>query len=78
MAEIGKRLGRKALAEVARVAKPDTILEWPRSSMDPNTGAILVGRPSSRNWKHLIVHGMGNKEIANRLDIAEDTVKSHV
>ena len=26
LAEIGKRLGRKALAEVARVAKPDTIL----------------------------------------------------
>ena len=30
LAEIGKRLGRKALAEVARVAKPDTILEWYR------------------------------------------------
>ena len=27
-AEIGKRLGRKALAEVACVAKPDTILAW--------------------------------------------------
>ena len=26
LAEIGKRLGRKALKEVARVAKPDTIL----------------------------------------------------
>jgi hypothetical protein len=30
LAEIGKRLGRKALAEAARVAKPDTILEWYR------------------------------------------------
>ena len=28
LAEIGKRLGRKALREVARVAKPDTILAW--------------------------------------------------
>ena len=28
MAEIGKRLGRKALAQVASVAKPDTILAW--------------------------------------------------
>jgi len=28
LAEIGKRLGRKALREVARVARPDTILMW--------------------------------------------------
>ena len=28
LAEIGRRLGRKALAEVACVAKPDTILAW--------------------------------------------------
>ena len=30
LAEIGKRLGRKALAEVACVARPDTILGWYR------------------------------------------------
>jgi hypothetical protein len=30
LAEIGKRLGRKALARVASVAKPDTILAWYR------------------------------------------------
>ena len=30
LAEIGKRLGRKALAEVTCVAKPDTILAWYR------------------------------------------------
>jgi hypothetical protein len=28
LAEIGKRLGRKALKDVACVAKPDTILAW--------------------------------------------------
>jgi putative transposase len=28
LAEIGKRLGQKALREVACVAKPDTILGW--------------------------------------------------
>ena len=28
LAEIGKRLGRKALAEVSIVAKPETILAW--------------------------------------------------
>src|SRR5918993_6006996 len=30
LAEIGKRLGRKALRNVACVAKPDTILAWYR------------------------------------------------
>jgi len=30
LAEIGKRLGRKGLLEVARIAKPDTILAWYR------------------------------------------------
>jgi putative transposase len=30
LAEIGKRLGRKALRDVACVAKPDTILGWYR------------------------------------------------
>jgi len=30
LAEIGEQLGRKALAEVACVAKPDTILAWYR------------------------------------------------
>src|SRR6516165_6832627 len=28
LAEIAKRLGRKALKDIARVAKPDTILDW--------------------------------------------------
>lgn len=30
LAEIGKRLGRKALRDIAYVAKPDTILAWYR------------------------------------------------
>src|SRR3954452_21059942 len=30
LAEIGKRLGRKALAEVSVVARPETILAWYR------------------------------------------------
>src|SRR5271167_2417664 len=30
LAQIGKRLGRKALREVACIAKPDTILAWYR------------------------------------------------
>ena len=31
LAEIAKRVGRKALTQIARVAKPDTILAWYRS-----------------------------------------------
>jgi hypothetical protein len=30
LAEIAKRLGHKALKDIARVAKPDTILDWYR------------------------------------------------
>ena len=30
MAEIAKRVGRKALKDIARVAKSDTILDWYR------------------------------------------------
>ena len=30
LAEIGKRLGRKALAEIASIVTPDTILGWYR------------------------------------------------
>jgi len=30
LAEIGKRLGKKALEEVATIVKPDTILAWHR------------------------------------------------
>jgi putative transposase len=33
-AEIGQRLGKKALEEIATVAKPDTILEWHRMCAD--------------------------------------------
>src|SRR6266436_6888778 len=30
LAQIGKRLGRKALAEVAQIVRPETILAWHR------------------------------------------------
>jgi putative transposase len=49
LAEIGKRLGRKTLAEVARVAKPDTILAWYRrliaSKFDGSKHRSYPGRP---------------------------------
>ena len=49
LAEIAKRLGRKALADVARVAKPDTLLAWYRKRIaqkfDGSKRRGSVGRP---------------------------------
>jgi transposase InsO family protein len=49
LAEIGKRLGRKALAQVACVAKPDTILAWHRrliaQKFDGSKRRSYPGRP---------------------------------
>ena len=50
LAEIGKRLGRKALREVACVAKPDTILAWYRrlvaKKFDGSKHRQYPGRPA--------------------------------
>src|ERR1017187_2552511 len=56
LAEIGKRLGRKALHEVACVAKPDTILPWYRRLVaekfgGSNTGSIQAAPWFNRKWK---------------------------
>ncbi len=49
LAEIGKRVGRKALAQVACVAKPDTILGWYRglvaAKFDGSRYRSYPGRP---------------------------------
>jgi putative transposase len=49
LAEIGKRLGRKALQKVASVAQPDTILAWYRrliaQKFDGSKQRPSVGRP---------------------------------
>src|SRR5499427_979647 len=49
LAEIAKRLGRKALKEVARVAKPDTLLAWDRrlvaQKFDGSRHRAYPGRP---------------------------------
>ena len=49
LAEIGKRLGRKALAQLACVAKPDTILAWYRrliaQKFDGSKHRRYPGRP---------------------------------
>src|ERR1700758_1297136 len=49
LAAIGKRLGRKALAQVACVAKPDTVLGWYRKliaqKFDGSKHRNYPGRP---------------------------------
>jgi putative transposase len=49
LAEIAKRLGRKALKDIARVAKPDTILDWYRrlvaQKFDGSRRRVYPGRP---------------------------------
>jgi hypothetical protein len=49
LAELGQKLGRQALAEIATVAKADTILAWPRKfvnqTVDTSTPYKSVGRP---------------------------------
>jgi putative transposase len=49
LAEIGKKLGKKALAEVAHVVKPDTILAWHRQlvaqKFDGSQQRTTLGRP---------------------------------
>src|SRR5919107_2930848 len=60
LAEIGKRLGRKALKDIACVAKPDTILAWYRrliaKKFDGSKFRTYPGRPRiSREVTDLIV-----------------------
>ena len=60
LAEICKRLGRKALKHVARVAKPDTILAWYRrliaEKFDGSKHRTYPGRPRvGRDVSDLIV-----------------------
>ena len=49
LAEIGQKLGRQALAEVATIVKPDTILAWHRrlvaKKFDGSTRRKAPGRP---------------------------------
>jgi hypothetical protein len=60
LAEIGHRLGRRLLAEVANVARPDTILAWYRKliarKFDGSKARLSIGRPRiSREVEQLIV-----------------------
>jgi putative transposase len=60
LAEIGQQLGRKALAEIATIAQPDTILAWhrklvvqPYDGIQPRTS---IGRPRiDKELENLVV-----------------------
>jgi hypothetical protein len=56
LAGIAKRLGRKALKDIARVAKPDTVLDWYRRLVaqkfdGPGIVPIPVALGSQRRWR---------------------------
>ena len=60
LAEIGKKLGKQALAEVAKAAKPDTILGWHRKlvaqKFDGSDQRKALGRPRvSKEVEDLVV-----------------------
>jgi putative transposase len=78
LAEIGKRLGRRALAQVACVAKPETILAWYRrliaQKLDGSKKRSYPGRPRiDREMEALVVQmarensGWGYDRIAGAL-----------
>jgi putative transposase len=51
LAEIGKRLGRKALKRVARVAKPDAILAWYRRLIAQKFDGSKVSVRATHLWR---------------------------
>ena len=60
LAEIGKRLGRKALAEVAQIVRPETILGWHRKliarKFDGTKQRSSVGRkPTEQEIEKLVL-----------------------
>src|ERR1700675_1715099 len=66
LAEIEKRLGRKALREVACVAKPDTILAWYRrldaEKFDGSKHRKHPGRPTVQPEVEALVGANGARE----------------
>ena len=56
LAEIGQKLGKHALEEVAKIVKPDTILAWHRKLIaqkfdGSHNGSLQVAPALMRSWK---------------------------
>ena len=90
LAEIGKKLGKKALEEVAQIVKPDTILAWQRklaaNKFDGSNQRKSPGRPRvDKALEYLVVQmakenrGWGYERLAGALahlgyEISDQTV----
>jgi hypothetical protein len=61
LAEIGKKLGKQALEEVAHVVKPDTILAWHRhwvaQKFDRSQQRTTLGRPKRPSENEATIGG---------------------
>src|ERR1700730_8133204 len=75
LAEIGKRLGRKALREVASIAKPDTILAWYRRliarKFDCSRQRQNSGRPEGAGKTGLRKSGNPGSDFQGRMGSVE-------
>jgi len=67
LGEIGHRLGRKALADVATIARPDTILSWYRKlvarKFDGSTARRYPGRPRIRREVEELIIRMARENL---------------
>ena len=67
LADIGHRLGRKALKDVANTAKPDTILDWYRKlvarKFDGSAARRYPGRPRVDNEVEDLVVRMAKENV---------------
>jgi hypothetical protein len=79
LTELGQQLGKKALAEMATVAKPDTILAWHRTCADRQCDRFQpsksVGRPRiAKEIEDLVVRMArenGNPRKAGQLGVGQ-------
>ena len=88
LGEIGHRLGRKVLAEVATVARPDTILGWYRKLLEPTssmarirTHLVRLARPDFFTAEVMTLRGLVTYDVlffihleSRRVDISGITV----
>jgi hypothetical protein len=73
LAEVAKRLGRKALQDVARVAKPDTFLVWYRrlvaQKFDGSRCRAYPGRPRISPEVEALVIRLARDTVAGDMTI---------